>query len=73
MVGKVCARVYTTDKMKLMTAEKVMDEQGGFRPGRGCNGEIIAVRQAVEKTIKRDRVVYMSFVDLEKAYDNVNR
>ena len=52
MVGKVCARVYTTDKMKLMTAERVMDGQGGFRPERECNGEIFAVRQVVEKTSK---------------------
>ena len=50
----MCARVYTTDKMKLLTAERVMDEQGEFRPGRGCNGEIFAVRQVVEKIIKRD-------------------
>ena len=50
-----------------------MDEQGGFRAGRGCNNQIFAVRQTVEKTIEKDRVVYMAFVDLEKAYDNVNR
>ena len=27
----------------------------------------------MEKTIEKDRVVCMAFVDLEKAYDNVNR
>ena len=30
------------------------------------------VRQ-VEKTLEKDKKVYMSFVDLEKAYDNVSR
>jgi len=72
VVGKVYARVLN-DRVKLMTAEKVMDEQGGFKAGRGCIDQIFAVRQIVEKTIEKDRVVYMAFVDLEKAYDNVNR
>ena len=27
----------------------------------------------MEKPIEKDRVVYMAFVDLEKAYDNVNK
>ena len=27
----------------------------------------------MEKTIEKDRSVYIAFVDLEKAYDNVNR
>ena len=27
----------------------------------------------MEKPIEKDRVVCMAFVDLEKAYDNVNR
>ena len=50
-----------------------MDEQGGFRAGRGCNDQIFTVRQIMEKTIEKDKVVYMAFVDLEKAYDKVNR
>ena len=61
------------DRVKLMTAEKVMDEQGGFRAEKGCHDQIFAVRQVVEKTIEKDRSVYIVFVDLEKAYNNVNR
>ena len=65
VVGKVYARVLN-DRVKLMTADKVMDEQGN-------SGQEGGVRQVVEKTIKKDRSVYIAFVDLEKAYDNVNR
>ena len=72
VIGKMYARVLN-DRIKLMTEGKVMDEQGGFRAGRSCNDQIFAVRQVVEKTIEKDRVLYMAFVDLEKAYDNVNR
>ena len=45
----------------------------GFRAGRGCNDQIFAVRQIVEKTIEKNKVVYMAFAELEKVYDNVNR
>ena len=72
VVGEVYARVLN-DGVKLMTADKVMDEQGGLRVGSGCNDQIFVVRQVVEKTIEKDRSVYIAFVDLEKAYDNVNR
>ena len=67
IVGKVFARVLN-ERVKVMTADKVMDEQGGFRSGRGCSDQIFAVKQIVEKTIEKDRKMYMAFVDLEKAY-----
>ena len=72
IVGKVFARVLN-ERVKMATVDKVMDEQGGFRTGRGCNDQIFAVKQIVEKTIEKDRKTYMAFVDLEKAYDNVSR
>ena len=59
--------------VKLMMAEEVMNEQGRFRLGSGCNDQIFAVRQVVRKTMEKDRSVYMAFLNLEKAYDNVNR
>ena len=72
IVGKVFARVLN-ERVKVLTGDKVMDEQGGFRSGRGCIDQIFAVKQIVEKTIEKDKKVYMAFVDLEKAYDNVSR
>ena len=51
VAGKVYARDLN-DRAKLMTADKVMDEQGGLRVGSGCNDQIFAVRQVVEKTIE---------------------
>ena len=73
IVGKVFARVLN-ERVKVLTGDKVMDEQEGFRSGRGCIDQIFAVKQIfVEKTIEKDKKVYMAFVDLEKAYDNVSR
>ena len=36
VVSKVFARILN-ERVKLVMADKVMDEQGGFRAGRGCN------------------------------------
>lgn len=70
IVGKVVCK--GTDRVKVMTVDKVMDEQGGFRSGRACSDHIFAIKQIVEKTIKKNKM-YMRFVNLEKAYDNVSR
>ena len=61
--GKVFARVLN-ERVKVVTVSKVMGEQGGFRSGRGCRYQIFAVKQIVEKTIEKDRKLYMAFVDL---------
>ena len=55
-----------------MTVDKVMDEQRGFRSGRGCRDQIFTVKQIV-KTIEKDKKMYIVFVGLEKVYDNVSR
>ena len=72
VVGKVFAQVLN-ERVKGLTVDKVMDEQGGFRAGRGWNDQIFVVKQIVEKTIEKDKKTYMAFVDLEKAYDSVSR
>ena len=61
------------ERVKVLMVDKVMDKQGGFRAGRGCIDQIFIVRQIVEKAIEKNKKVYMAFVDLEKAFDNVNR
>ena len=50
-----------------------MEEQVGFRSGRGCEEHIFVMRQLAEKMIEKDRKMYAVFVDLEKAYDKVCR
>src|SRR5277367_2527837 len=51
----------------------VGDEQGGFRKGRGCVDQIFALRQLVEKCGRYDKKLYAAFMDLEKAYDRIDR
>ena len=47
--------------------------QGGFRRGRGCTDQVFVVRQICEKYMAKGKDVYFAFMDLEKAYDRVDR
>lgn len=50
VVEKVYARVLN-DRVKLMTADTVMDEQGGFRAGRRCHmGNICPLHIELQST-----------------------
>ena len=49
------------------------DMQFGFMPGRGTTDAIFIVRQVQEKYIAKGKDLYLTFVDLEKAFDRVPR
>ena len=49
VVGKVFAKKILNDRVKGLTEGSVMDEQGGFRSGRGCIDQVFAVKQVVEE------------------------
>ncbi len=48
-------------------------EQGGFRKGGGCVDQIFAMEVLVGEYLGRARKLFSAFMDLEKAYDRVNR
>jgi len=70
--GKVFARILN-DRMRCKTEGKIMEEQVGFRPGRGCTENVFVIRQLGEKMLERGKKLYAAFLDLEKAYDRVWR
>ena len=51
----------------------VGEEQSGFRRGRGCMDQLFVVRQVCEKYLRKGKEVFWAFMDLEKAYDRVDR
>lgn len=69
--GKVHARV-VTQRLQKITDDKIGEEQGGFRKGRGCVDQIASMRLLVEKYLAKNRKLYAAFMDLEKAYDKVD-
>ena len=44
-----------------------------FRRGRGCVDQIFAVRQVCEKYLEKGKDVLWAFMDLQKAYDRIDR
>ena len=44
-----------------------------FRHGRGCMDQVFAVRQVCKKYFANRKDVFWVFIDLEKAYDTIDR
>ena len=72
MVGKVYGRVLIY-RIRDKTKNVIVEVQGSFRRGRGCTDQIFIVRQICEKYLGKGEDVYFAFLDLEKAYDRVDR
>ena len=64
-------RVIKTKMEELMN--DFSEEQCGFRSGRSCIDSIHCIRQVIEKNRAKNIDIHITFVNLEKAYDNVPR
>jgi exonuclease III len=49
------------------------ESQCGFRPGRGCNDAVFAVKLAMKKRREHSQETWILFLDLVKAFDRVPR
>ena len=72
VAGKWFGKAMNT-KLKDCTKGRVMEEQGRFRAKRSCVVQVFTLRQVTEKGIEKGRELFVAFIDLEKAYDRVNR
>ena len=72
VVGKVYGRILI-NRIRDKTESVIEEVQSGFRRGRGCTDQIFIVRQICEKYLGKGKDVYFAFLDLEKAYDRVDR
>ncbi len=70
--GKAYASVLHR-RLSTVVNDKIQDEQCGFRPGRGTTDQLFILQQISEKAWEYDKEVHVCFVDLEKAYDRVDR
>ena len=67
-VMKVLERIVDSFIRQLVSID---NSQFGFIPGRGTTDAIFVVRQLQEKYLAANKRLYMTFVDLEKAFDRV--
>ena len=72
VVGKVYGTILI-ERIRKSVDRAIGEEQCGFREGRGCVDQIFAVRHLCEKYLGVSKKVYMAFMDLEKAYDRIDR
>ena len=49
------------------------EEQCWFRSGRGCVDQVFAMKQMSEKFVEKNKCLYVTYMDLEKLYDRVDR
>ena len=49
------------------------DEQNGFRAKRSCTDHLYTCTTIVRDTLENNRPTYCAFIDLQKAFDRVNR
>lgn len=52
---------------------RLSEEQGGFRPGRGCPDQIFTLVEVLKMRSDQGKDTYSCFIDVSKAYDRVFR
>jgi len=43
-----------------------------FKKGKGTREAILGLTVLIKKQINRNKVTYFAFIDIEKAFDNIN-
>jgi hypothetical protein len=71
-IYKIYAKILN-EGLKTIADNLLSEERMGFRKGRSCIDAIFTLKQVIEKRIEYNNETHVVFVDLEKAFDNVNR
>jgi len=58
--------------MEKKTDENLTEEQFAFRKNRGAHQAILCLQNILQKYFRVNIKIYFAFVDLLKAFDNVN-
>ena len=73
IAGKILARILLNRLLKHQEQGLLPESQCGFRAKRGTADMIFAARQLQEKCQEQQRDLFVTFVDLTKAFDTVSR
>ena len=73
-IGKIFCMVLNERLRVCVERNRILsDEQNGFRRNRRGEDNIFIVRELIERCKQRNERGYFAFLDIEKAYDRVNR
>ena len=74
IVTKVLCSVVNARMMKWAEeGKRIVDEQGGFRPRRGCTDQVFALSETIKARMNGGFKTFCCFIDIRKAYDRVSR
>ena len=73
IAGKILARVFLNRLLKHLEQDHLPESQCGFRTGRETIDMIFAARQLQENSMEQRQDLYITFFDLNKAFDSVSR
>lgn len=73
IAGKILARVLLNRLVPAIAADHLPESQCGFRANRGTTDMVFVLRQLQEKCREQNKALYVTFVDLTKAFDTVSR
>ncbi|VVC30378.1 Reverse transcriptase domain [Cinara cedri] len=59
-------------KIESKIEQTLTEDQFGFRKNMGTREAILALRIIIQKRIRKDKQTFIAFMDIEKAFDNVN-
>lgn len=60
-------------KIKPIVENTLEESQSGFRKGRSIQDHLFTVKLITERRLKQGKKLYLGFVDLERAFDRVQR
>ena len=69
-VTKLVLRI-VINRIRGRTLHEIAPEQYGFMPDKGTENVIFVLRMLVERSIEKQKYVYVCFIDYSKAFDTV--
>lgn len=61
------------NRIQLIVYKQLLEQQAGFRSNRSTIDQIFTLRIVMEKYKQYNKPLHMCFIDIQKAYDSVNR
>jgi hypothetical protein len=72
VASKIFSRVIL-NRIQTLIDGKLLEQQAGFRTNRSTMDQVFILKMVMEKHREFNKPLHMCFIDIQKAYDSVNR